>query len=59
MFEAISNAMKKVIVCGGWFDGICDRILENLPFGHKQIFWENYNKKFKKYFFKLIFYTFG
>jgi len=25
---------------------ICDQILENLPFRHKQIFWENSNKKF-------------
>jgi len=34
---------------------ICDQILENLPFGHKQIFWENSNKKVLKIFFKLIF----
>jgi len=29
---------------------ICDRISENLPFGHKKIFLENSNKSFKIYF---------
>jgi len=30
--------------------GICDRILENLPFGHKQYFWENSNENFSNFF---------
>ena len=27
-------------------DHICDQILENLPFGHKQTFWENSKETF-------------
>ena len=28
----------------------CDRILENLPFGHKLTFWENSNENFNNIF---------
>ena len=28
----------------------CDRILENLPFGHKLTFWENSNENFNNTF---------
>ena len=28
----------------------CDRILENLPFGHKLTFWENSNENFNNNF---------
>ena len=35
---------------------MCDRILENLPFGHKQTFWENSNENFND-FFKIDFFA--
>ena len=39
---------RKLFTYGNF--AICDRILENLPFGHKLTFWENSNENFNNIF---------